>query len=123
MSNNKTVSARLESILQKIDDIEFIISRHGGITQALNDREGQPAILMLIEAIAEQIKKIEEKNKRKDIIEKLGRTTVKGIYATRTFIAHDYDGIDLGYIESGLRELEQIKQICQTTLKEENTSL
>ena len=57
---SKTVKARLESILKKIDDIEFIVERHSGISNALRDREGQPAILMLIEAIAEQISKIED---------------------------------------------------------------
>ncbi|MGE4295752.1 MAG: DUF86 domain-containing protein [Campylobacterales bacterium] len=101
--SEKTVQARLESLTQKIEDIAFIVERHGGIVAALNDREGQPAILMLIEAIAEQIAKLE----KQDAADQTGFSpeTLRGIKATRNVIAHDYDGIDLALIELGVRDL------------------
>lgn len=105
--SEKTVKMRLESILAKIEDIEFIVERHGGIVAALNDREGQPAILMLIEAIAEQITKLEKQNAADRT--GFGPETLRGIKATRNVIAHDYDGIDLALIELGLRDLIQSK--------------
>ncbi len=51
---------RLKSIVKKIDDIYTIIDRHGGIVKALEDLEGQPAILMLIVAISEQFDKLKK---------------------------------------------------------------
>lgn len=105
----KTIHARLESILAKIEDIEFIIDHHGGIVPALQDREGQPALLMLIEAIAEQVVKLEQLQSADRIGFK--PETLRGIKATRNVIAHDYDGIDLYLIELGLRDLLQSKPV------------
>lgn len=51
---------RLKSIVKKIDDIYTIIDRHGGIVKALEDLEGQPAILTLIVAISEQFDKLKK---------------------------------------------------------------
>ena len=117
--SEKSVVARLESILRKIEDIEFIIQRHGGVVNALEDREGQPAILMLIEAIAEQFHKIETKNKALQVLKTFDPHILKGIQATRTVIAHDYDGIDLGLIELGLRDLPALKETLSQHLAEE----
>jgi len=51
--------ARLKSIQKKLNSISEIISRHGSITNALSDEvEGQPAILMLLVATAEQLSKL-----------------------------------------------------------------
>ena len=86
--------------------------------KALNDREGQPALLMLLEAIAEQFHKLEKKNSAHEYLECFQRSTLKGIHATRTFIAHDYDGIDLAFVEAGLREIPEIEKLCRSIIKD-----
>jgi len=121
MSENKNITARLESVIQKCEDIAFIIQRHGGVVYALRDREGQPALLMLLEAIAEQFHKLQKRNGATEILGYFNPLTLKGIHATRNFIAHDYDGIDLAFVEAGLREIPEIKEICITILEHLNT--
>lgn len=116
--SSKSALARVESIVQKIEDIEFVIERHGGIMKALEDREGLPAILMLIEAMAEQFHKLESKNGAHEILAQFDPVSIRGIHAARNFIAHDYDGVDLGFVESGLRELSGIKEICLLIIKQ-----
>lgn len=78
------------------------IQRHGSITKALEDEdEGQPAILMLLVASAEQFNKLYKKNS--NILENFDELDIKGIISVRNFIAHDYDGINLSIIEDSLR--------------------
>jgi flagellar FliL protein len=90
---------KLEFILKMIEDIEFIINRHNHITKALEDREGQLAILMALMQIGETLNKIE-----KDTLNKLNLLDdAKGAYSVRNFIAHDYEGVKLSVIENILR--------------------
>jgi hypothetical protein len=50
---------RLESIIEKITDIEFfILQKDGKIVEALEDRVLKPAIRMQIISIAEQFNKL-----------------------------------------------------------------
>lgn len=49
-------------------------------------------------------------------IEKIGIENVKGIYATRNFVAHDYDGVDLGFVETGIREFVVHNGVSQPRL-------
>lgn len=93
---------RLKSITKKIDDIYVIIERHGGIVKALEDLEGQPAILMLIVAISEQFDKLKKQNSK--VLEHFEEADIKGIVGVRNYIAHDYDGVNLAIIETDLRE-------------------
>ena len=82
---------RLESILKKIDDIEFFVSqKNGKITSALQDRTLKPAIRMQIISIAEQFNKLKEENEF-EILSLLDKKDLKGISTVRNFIAHDYD--------------------------------
>ena len=91
--------AKVEFILKMINDIEFIINRHTFITNALNDREGQLAILMALMNIGETLNKIDENIlKNYNLLE-----DSKGAYAVRNFIAHDYEGVKLSVIEEILR--------------------
>ncbi|NPA87211.1 MAG: DUF86 domain-containing protein [Epsilonproteobacteria bacterium] len=91
--------AKLEFILQMIDDIEFIINRHGYITKSLEDREGQLTILMPLMQIGETLNKIDKKFlENYDLL-----NDSKGAYSVRNFIAHDYEGVKLSVIENILR--------------------
>ena len=109
MYSHKDLS-RVYSMLQKIEDIKTVISRHGSITNALDDRaEARAAILMNLVAIAEQFDKLKKSESK--ILEIFDEIQIKGFYSIRTFIAHDYDGVSLAIIEDVLRHQIDILEI------------
>ncbi len=94
---------RLQSILDKIDDIEYFIQQcDGKIIQALEDRILKPAIRMQIISIAEQFNKLKEENEF-ELLSKIDKSDLKGINTVRNFIAHDYDSVDDEILEIVLR--------------------
>lgn len=94
---------RLESILQKIEDIEFFIQQKDGKSMlALEDRILKPAIRMQIISIAEQFNKLKDENEF-ELLSKIDKNDLKGINAVRNFIAHDYDSVDDEILEVVLR--------------------
>jgi len=109
---------RLRSIQTKFNSIFTIIKRHDGIVNALEDEEGQPAILMLLIASAEHFNKLSKYNSA--IISEFDEEDIKGIISVRNFIAHDYDGVNLAMIESDLRiNIPKILKIIESILKNE----
>jgi len=108
--------AKVEFIIEMIENIEFIVNRHGSITKALSDIEGQMAILMAIAQIGETLKKIDDNIiKRYDLIE-----DKEGAYYTRNYIVHDYEGVDLAFIDNIVRKyLPKLKDKMQK-IKDEN---
>lgn len=83
-----------------IDKIERIISRHGSVQEAVEDYEGQMAILMGIAQIGEALKKLSD-----NVIQEFDLTKDKeGAYYTRNYIVHDYEGVDLSIIESIIKD-------------------
>ncbi len=99
MSERKT-AVQIDFLLEMIQNIEFIVQRHGSVVNALEDTEGQLALLMAVSQIGETLNKIDA-----DTIERLGlEETRKGAYETRNFIVHDYDGVDLYLIEKVIEE-------------------
>ncbi|MDD3465674.1 MAG: DUF86 domain-containing protein [Campylobacterales bacterium] len=92
---------RLRSIHKKLTDITTIVARHGSVTAALQDVEGQPAVLMLFVAAAEQFNKLKKQESK--LLEIFQDSDLRGIADTRTFIAHDYDGVNLSLIEIAIR--------------------
>lgn len=112
MFNDEAI-IRFQTIINKIEDIEAIIARHGSITRTLSDFEGQPALLMLLVAIAEQFHKL-KKCCYEELIHHFDENDIKGIYDIRVFIAHDYDGVNLAIIERVIREkIPQLKAIAE----------
>ena len=94
---------RLQSILLKIEDIEFFIEQKDGkIMMALEDRILKPAIRMQIISIAEQFNKLKDENEF-ELLSKIDKNDLKGINAVRNFIAHDYDSVDDEILEIVLR--------------------
>ena len=94
---------RLQSILLKIEDIEFFIEQKDGkIMLALEDRILKPAIRMQIISIAEQFNKLKDENEF-EALSKIDKDDLKGINAVRNFIAHDYDSVDDEILEIVLR--------------------
>lgn len=94
---------RLQSILLKIEDIEFFIEQKDGkIMLALEDRILKPAIRMQIISIAEQFNKLKDDNEF-ELLSKIDKNDLKGINAVRNFIAQDYDSVDDEILEIVLR--------------------
>lgn len=105
---------RVSTIIEKITHIQNIISKcDNKISKALEDSEIlRPAILMHLVAIAEQFDKLKKENSA--LIGHFSTEDLKGIYDIRTFIAHDYDGVNLSVIETAIRYgLPELLKRCE----------
>ena len=97
--SDTSLIAKIEFMLEMCDNIDKIVHRHGGIVKALEDYEGEMAILMGIAQIGETLKKIDD-----NIVEQYDLQTEKeGAYYTRNYIVHDYEGVDIAFIETIIR--------------------
>lgn len=110
--------AKLESVLKAIASIEGIVARHGGISRALEDEmEGRPALLMWLMQIGEILHKI----KNPEILACFDERDVKGAYDVRNFITHDYEGVNLLFVESIIREkMGELREKCNLLLTKLN---
>lgn len=104
-------------ILEKIEYIEQIVKNSGSITRSLEDFvTDRPAILMHLTAIAEQFNKL-KKAHADDILEVFDKNDIKGMYDVRTYIAHEYEGVNLAIVEWIIRNgLPKFKNQCQTLI-------
>ena len=108
---------RIETIVEKITYIQNIISKFDNkISKALDDRElYRPAILMHLVAIAEQFDKLKKENT--EFLKEFSLEDLKGIYDVRTFIAHDYEGLNLSIIETAIRYgLPELLKVCDSVV-------
>jgi len=115
---SKESISKVHLILEKIDYIDQIVQNSGSITKALEDSITQrPAILMHLTAIAEQFNKL-KKEHADDILSAFDVDDVKGMYDVRTYIAHDYEGVNLAIVEWIIRNgLPKFKEQCQSIIK------
>lgn len=115
---SKESISKIYLILEKIEYIEKIITDCGTITQALEDVITiRPAILMHLTAIAEQFDKL-KKSHADDILNEFDKDDLKGLYDVRTYIAHDYEGINLAIIEWIIRNgLPKFKMQCKKVIE------
>jgi uncharacterized protein with HEPN domain len=90
--------ARLKTILRYIEDIEYIVSNYGGAVATLEDRIGKHSLLMCLMQIGENLNKLQSNNETL-------KKAAQGAYAVRNFIAHDYEGVNLAFIENIVRNL------------------
>ena len=109
---------RIKTIAEKITYIQNIVNDHNNkISAALEDKQvTRPAILMHLVSIAEQFDKL----KRNDspLLSYFPQSDLKGINDIRTFIAHDYEGVNLSIIENAIRYgLSDVSQRCMKSLK------
>ena len=103
-------ASRLEFIVEMIEDIEYIINENTSITQALSNRMGKHALLMCLMQIGESLNKIHDETLK-------NKLPIKGAYDVRNFIAHDYEGVDIGLIDNILRYLiPELKATIQKLL-------
>lgn len=118
---SKESISKIYLILEKIEYIEQIVENAGGITKALDDAVTiRPAILMHLTAIAEQFNKLKQSH-ADDILKEFDHNDIKGMYDVRTYIAHDYEGVNLAIIEWIIRYgLPKFKLQCEHIIKEDN---
>lgn len=117
---SKESISKVYLILEKIDYIEQVVENSGSITKALDDYvTDRPAILMHLTAIAEQFNKL-KKEHADDILSAFDDEDVKGMYDVRTYIAHDYEGVNLAIVEWIIRNgLPKFKEQCKTLINKE----
>ncbi|MGE4510905.1 MAG: DUF86 domain-containing protein [Sulfurimonadaceae bacterium] len=115
---SKESISKIYLILEKIDYIEQIVHNSGSITSALADSiTTRPAILMHLTAIAEQFNKLKQAH-AEDILSAFESGDIKGMYDVRTYIAHDYEGVNLAIVEWIIRNgLPKFKKQCQEIVK------
>ena len=105
----------LSLMLEKIILIEDIVDEYGHISVALEDeRLGKPAILMHLIAIAKQLQRLQD-TMEYEILSHFEKEDVRGAFAVRNFIAHDYEGVNMALIENVIRSfLPKIKAVILT---------
>jgi len=110
---SKESISKIYLIVEKIEYIEEIIKNNGTISAALEDLvTSRPAILMHLTAIAEQFNKLKQSHADK-ILNEFDKDDLKGLYDVRTYIAHDYEGVNLSIIEWIIRfGLPKFKTQC-----------
>jgi uncharacterized protein with HEPN domain len=115
---SKESISKIYLIIEKIEYIEKIVNNVGSITKALDDVITiRPAILMHLTAIAEQFDKL-KKSHADDILSEFDKEDLKGLYDVRTYIAHDYEGINLAIIEWIIRNgLPKFKMQCEKVIE------
>lgn len=117
MSKKKLI---LESMLRKFEHIDTVATRHGGISNALDDEpEGRAAILMNIVAIAEKFEQLKEME-AVEILERFDKADIAGISKVRNKIAHHYDEILLEPIKMIVEDdLPRVLAVVKAALKTE----
>ena len=96
---SKESISKIYLIIEKIEYIEEIVKNSGSISTALEDLvTSKPAILMHLTAIAEQFNKLKQSH-ADEILNEFDKDDLKGLYDVRTYIAHDYEGVNLSIIE------------------------
>jgi uncharacterized protein with HEPN domain len=116
---SKESIAKVHLIVEKIEYIEEIVTNAGSITRALEDVVTyRPAILMHLTAIAEQFNKLKQSH-ADNILSSFDDKDIKGMYDVRTYIAHDYEGVNLAIVEWIIRNgLPKFKKQCFKLINE-----
>ena len=118
---SKESISKIYLILEKITYIETIVNEKKNITNALDDIIiSRPAILMHMTAIAEQFDKL-KKEHAKHLLDSFDEADVKGMYDVRTYIAHEYEGVNMAIVEWIIRNgLPKFKIQCVKLIEETN---
>jgi len=117
---SKEPISKIYLILEKIEHINQIIKNSESITSALEDEvTRRPAILMHLTAIAEQFNNL--KKEKKILLSYFDDEDVKGMYDVRTYIAHEYEGVNLAIVEWIIRNgLPKFEKQCQILIEKES---
>ncbi|MGX2971458.1 HepT-like ribonuclease domain-containing protein [Helicobacter sp. T3_23-1059] len=90
---------RFIEMLDRIQKIQELCQKSGGVSQALSDTlSAQPAIMMHFIIMQEQITKLQN-DAEFALLEKISKENLRGLLAVRNIASHDYDGINFAIIE------------------------
>jgi uncharacterized protein with HEPN domain len=103
--------ARLENVMDYINDIDKIIERHGNIDGALDDFEGEYAILMCLQQIGDMLNKIENPEYVKIL-------PIRQAYGFRNLLAHNYVSVNINTVKDTIeKSIPNLKNIILSILK------
>ncbi len=91
--------AKIDFIIEKIDDALAYKETFGSVEATLNSKMGFDAVCMCILQVGETLNKLSS-----SIIQAHSELPIKESYLTRNYIAHDYEGISKLILETILRE-------------------
>lgn len=101
---SKEAIQKVKNIEKKINFIQAIVKEKGNVIQALEDEQNARAsIMMHLTSIAEQFDKL-VKSGEFEVLSYFDKQDIKGSYDLRTFIAHNYEGVDLYIVEDVINE-------------------
>mgnify|MGYP002519034588 CR=1 FL=1 len=94
---------RVREMLDRATLIEQICAENGGIVKSLQDSKlAQPAIIMHLIVIQEQIAKLQD-NAEFDILNRFSRASLRGLATIRNIASHDYEGLNFSIIKEVIR--------------------
>ena len=99
---SEKLQSKVEFILEMIDNIHYVVHKHKKISLALEDIEGEAAVLMFLMQIGETLNKA-YKLDQELVLQYVDLEDIQGAYSVRNYIAHDYEGVDLAFVEEIVR--------------------
>jgi uncharacterized protein with HEPN domain len=110
--SNRADRARLEYLMKLIDDLNVIVGRHNGVTEAIEDVEGFHAVMMCCLQLGETLNKLENSSLREQL-------PVSLAYSMRNIIAHDYLGINPEVIAATVEnDIPNLRNLVEAILGE-----
>lgn len=112
----------LERALERIENIEKLCQKCGGVMKALNNTlETQPAIMMHLSVISEQFEKLRKRNEN-EILKKISPDSINNIKKSRNIASHDYDSLVFEVVERVIhKDLSKIKTEINNVLSQSKT--
>ncbi|MCB1175739.1 MAG: DUF86 domain-containing protein [Leptospiraceae bacterium] len=102
---------RLESILEWIKELEWIIAKHGSVDKVLKDREGEYASSLCLLQIGEIVGTLQS-------AEILASIPAREIKSFRNLIVHNYGTVNLQIVKGVLlTDIPELRVIIETILK------
>lgn len=108
---------RVREMLDRSILIEQICAENGGIVKSLQDSKlAQPAIIMHLIVIQEQIAKLQD-NAEFEILSHFSKEILRGLATIRNIASYDYEGLNFSIIEAVIRlHLPNFKKELQNIL-------
>ncbi|TQR61608.1 HepT-like ribonuclease domain-containing protein [Campylobacter troglodytis] len=121
MPNERALQC-LERAVERIENIEKLCQKSGGVMKALkNTLETQPAIMMHLSIVSEQFEKLRKRNENA-ILEQISAESIDNIKKSRNIASHDYDSLIFEVVERVIhKDLSNIKAQIKAILSQNKT--